>query len=102
MTEPVLVLKLGRSEALSPHRQGIVGCMQPVCTFTEPHLGLQMPPSQRLRMNHCAAASSVGYSLMNWLSEMPLRNDLPCAFCFCLAIYSCYGKTPNISRDKRN
>ena len=73
---PVLVLKRGRPQACSRQRYGMA-CLQPTCTFTEPHLGQQMPLGQRWRMNHCSAVSSFGYSLMNCLSEMPLRNALP-------------------------
>ncbi len=50
MTVPVFALNR-LAHSFSRHRKGMVLCLAPVCTFTEPQCGQAMPCGQRRAMN---------------------------------------------------
>ena len=80
MTDPVLVLNF-LPQTFSLQRYDMVLCLQPVCTFSDPHSGQQIPVGQRSAMNHASAVASSGNIVRNCLRVNPLRCALPGAFC---------------------
>ena len=85
MTVPVLTLNFF-PHPFSRQRYGMVRCLAPVCTFTEPH-DTQAILCGHLRLtSQSSAALSVGNIFSNSNSEIPLRSLRPGAFFFILSV----------------
>ena len=79
MTVPVLALNR-LAHSFSRHRKGMVLCLAPVCTLSDPQCGQVMPLGQRRPMNQASAVASSGNSLHN----LDQRDAFAVRFAGCL------------------